>query len=218
MSAPAPVDAPSGPAFELKGTNFTLPVLRLLSTDTDAITRELADKLAEAPQLLQHAPLVIDLQGLQGTATSVDFALLVGLLRSNGFIPVGISGGTEEQNTLAATMELAVLSRGSLKIERPARPARREAAAPVSAPGRLVTQPVRSGQRVYAPGGDLVVVGPVGAGAEVFADGNVHIYGTLRGRALAGVKGAGEARIFCHALDAELVSIAGNYRDRKSVV
>jgi septum site-determining protein MinC len=77
---------------------------------------------------------------------------------------------------------------------------------------KVVSQPVRSGQRIYARGSDLVVVGAVNAGAEVIADGNVHVYGALRGRALAGAGGDGEARIFCQSLEAELVSIAGTYR------
>ncbi|WP_344809067.1 septum site-determining protein MinC [Allohahella marinimesophila] len=76
----------------------------------------------------------------------------------------------------------------------------------------IVTNPVRSGQQIYAKGGDLIVTAAVSAGAELLADGNIHVYGALRGRALAGVKGNQAARIFCHSLEAELVSIAGQYR------
>lgn len=89
------------------------------------------------------------------------------------------------------------------------------AAAPVvgaEAGSRMITRPVRSGQRVYAPVGDLVILSQVSSGAEVLAAGNIHVYGALRGRALAGVKGNRECRIFCHDLQAELVSVAGNYR------
>ncbi|MAB25605.1 MAG: septum site-determining protein MinC [Pseudomonadales bacterium] len=78
--------------------------------------------------------------------------------------------------------------------------------------GRLITEPVRSGQQVYARGGDLIVMAPVSAGAELLADGHIHVYGPLRGRALAGVQGNTEARIFCQNLEAELVSIAGQYK------
>ena len=77
---------------------------------------------------------------------------------------------------------------------------------------KIVTTPVRSGQQIYAAGGDLIVTAAVSAGAELLADGNIHVYGALRGRALAGVKGNQGARIFCHSLEAELVSIAGQYR------
>jgi septum site-determining protein MinC len=76
---------------------------------------------------------------------------------------------------------------------------------------RIATQPVRSGQRLYAQG-DLIVLAQVSAGAEIMAEGNIHVYGTLRGRALAGVQGDTEARIFCSDLQAELVSVAGNYK------
>ena len=76
----------------------------------------------------------------------------------------------------------------------------------------MITQPVRSGQQVYAPGGDLIVLAPVSAGSELLADGHIHVYGPLRGRALAGVRGDTNARIFCQSLEAELVSVAGQYK------
>ena len=85
-----------------------------------------------------------------------------------------------------------------------------ETSAPMGA--RLITQPIRSGQQVYAAGGDLVVVAPVSAGAELLADGNIHVYGPLRGRALAGAKGDRDARIFCQQMEAELLSIAGHFK------
>ena len=76
---------------------------------------------------------------------------------------------------------------------------------------RLVTQPVRSGTQIYARGADLIVTAAVSPGAEIIADGNIHVYGPLRGRALAGAAGDAEARIFCSRFEAELVSIAGRY-------
>ena len=76
----------------------------------------------------------------------------------------------------------------------------------------LVDRPVRSGQQIYARDTDLIIMGQVGAGAEVIADSNIHVYGPLRGRALCGVSGNARARIFCQSLEAELVSVAGNYR------
>lgn len=81
----------------------------------------------------------------------------------------------------------------------------------------LVTQPVRSGQRVYAQGGDLAVVTSISPGAELLADGHIHVYGALRGRALAGVSGNPDARIFCRSLEAELISIAGYWRVREDL-
>ncbi|HCP03453.1 MAG TPA: septum site-determining protein MinC, partial [Pseudomonas sp.] len=83
---------------------------------------------------------------------------------------------------------------------------------PAAIAGKIITEPVRGGQQVYARGGDLIVMAPVSAGAELLADGHIHVYGPLRGRALAGVQGNQEARIFCQSLEAELVSIAGQYK------
>lgn len=188
---------------------FTLPVLRLLSSDMDVVAKELGEKARQAPQFFRNAPVVIDLGWLQPSEGAVNFALLVGLLRGYGMIPVGIRGGTEEHKKLAYAMEMAVLADG-----RPETPP----AAPKSVPpegceaAKTVTHPVRSGQRVVAQSGDLIVLAPVSSGAELMAAGNIHVYGALRGRALAGVKGDPTVRIFCQSLEAELVSIAGHYR------
>jgi septum site-determining protein MinC len=134
-------------------------------------------------------------------------------------IPVGVRGGTDEQHAAAEAMELAILAEGRPRprsdTPRQARPA---ASRPPAASGtRLVTRPIRSGQRVYAAGGDLVVLAQVSSGAEVMADGHIHVYAPLRGRALAGVKGNQEARIFCRNLQAELVSVAGHYRISENI-
>ena len=114
----------------------------------------------------------------------------------------------------------AASSTPTRKIATEADPARPEAGearasvppAPAGQPGLIQATPVRSGQQVYADNRDLTVLATVGAGAEVIADGSVHIYGTLRGRALAGAQGNEKARIFCRAFHAELVAIAGNYK------
>lgn len=207
MDATLPLTSKDQPALELKGSNFTLPVLRLLTTEPQAVSRELEEKIAQAPKFFRNAPVVIDIGGVQPKGSSVDFALLLGMLRSSGLIPVGLRGGDAEQNEIAAAMDLAIMSEGTLK-HKPS-PASRPAPTGGS---RLLLQPVRSGQRAYAASGDLVVLGQVSPGAELLADGNIHVYGSLRGRALAGAKGNRHARIFCQAFDAELVSIAGSYR------
>jgi septum site-determining protein MinC len=200
------------PAFELKGRNFTLPVLRLLRSDMDAITAELTEKVEQAPELFRNAPLLIDLELLREPGGGVDFPVLIGLLRGCGLIPVAVKGGTAEQNEAALALDLGILP--VLKAQRERRnpglaPAK---AAPGKSPSTIVRQLVRSGQQVYARGADLIVLGAVSAGAEILADGHIHVYGALRGRALAGVHGDQEARVFCQALYAELVSIAGHYR------
>jgi septum site-determining protein MinC len=148
-------------------------------------------------------------------------------------IPFGVRGGTKSQNAAAEAMELAILSDTFARATKPAASPREPQAAPAPAqpaptaareaqrrspPGStLVTRPVRSGQRIYAAGGDLSVVAPVSSGAELMADGSIHVYGPLRGRALAGMNGNLEARIFCQDLQAELVSVAGHYRISENI-
>lgn len=229
MSVTAPQGQAEQAAFELRATTFTLPTLRLFGGDLGELSRFLETKIEQAPEFFRNAPVVVDLSHLPDVA--LDFSLLVGLLRGLGLLPIGVRGGSEQHRETARLMDLAILSQGSrgpaaavaskagTAPATPARPAgdRPAAAAPSAAPlagpaGRLVTRPVRSGQRLYAQGGDLVVLAPVSSGAELMADGNIHVYGVLRGRALAGVKGNADARIFCHDLRAELISVAGHYR------
>lgn len=232
MTASAQSSTPP-PAFELKAAGFTLPVIRLLGVDMDAVAEQVGAKVEQAPDFFRNTPVVIDLTGLAETAGEVQFPLLVGLLRGYGMIPFGVRGGSPAQHAAAEAMELAIL--GDALVRRVG------AAGPKSAPRSdlgvapsasvvdaapatvqtsgftLITRPVRSGQRIYAAGGDLSVVAAVSAGAELMADGNVHVYGPLRGRALAGMKGDTEARIFCQDLQAELVSVAGHYRVSENI-
>ena len=224
--------------FELKAAGFTLPIIRLFEADIEAVAAELGTRVEQAPEFFRNTPVVIDLSGFPEGGGEVEFPLLVGLLRGYGMIPFGVRGGTKAQHAAAEAMELAILGdaegRGA-RAERatgsgePARSApapKRGGEAPSEAavsPRRngagftLVTRPVRSGQRVYAAGGDLSVIAAVSSGAELMADGNIHVYGPLRGRALAGMKGNTDARIFCQDLQAELVSVAGHYRVSENV-
>jgi len=226
--------------FELKAAAFTLPIIRLLGVDMDTVAEELGAKVEQAPEFFRNTPVVIDLSDLPAGAGEVEFPLLVGLLRGYGMIPVGVRGGTPSQNQAAEAMELAILGDAFVRrsrsgppktqpepsapkpASRPAEPAgevkqpQKEAKRP-AAGFTLVTRPVRSGQRVYAAGGDLSVVAPVSSGAELMADGNIHVYGPLRGRAIAGLNGNTEARIFCQDLQAELVSVAGHYRVSENI-
>ena len=227
----------SAPAFELKAAGFTLPVIRLLDLDMDAVAEQLAPKVEQAPGFFQHTPVVVDLGALSESDGEVGFPQLVGLLRGLGMIPIGVRGGNPSQQEAARAMELAILSDGlkakprGLPVEADATPAgARSAARQVAEPevhhgppvhvetgSTLVTRPVRSGQRVYAAGGDLTVVAAVSSGAELMADGNIHVYGPLRGRVIAGLKGDAQARIFCQDLQAELVSVAGHYRVSENI-
>jgi septum site-determining protein MinC len=222
-------------AFELKAASFTLPLLRLLGAEMDEVAEQLGAKVDQAPDFFRNTPVVIDLSALPSGAGDIQFPLLVGLLRGYGMIPVGVRGGNAGQNEAAEAMELAILGDSYVRRAKPGvtasarkpdsrttadnpRQARPDVKKPAFASTyKLITQPVRSGQRVYAAGGDLSVVGAVSSGAELLADGNIHIYGPLRGRALAGLNGDPKTRIFCQDLQAELVCVAGHYRVSENI-
>lgn len=199
-------------AFELKGRMVTLTVLRLSTTDIETLLRQLDERIAAAPDLLRAMPLVLDPQAIAAELPASRLAALLVELRNRNLMPVGLRGQGEDLERLAAETGLGILRQlvdgpePQRHAESPATPE----AAPVA--GRIVRQPVRSGQQIYARGGDLVVLSSVSPGAEVLADGNIHVYGALRGRALAGVQGNTEARIFCLSLNAELIAIAGHYQ------
>ena len=230
MSVTAPEPRAEPASFELRATTFTLPTLRLFAGDLAALSQFLEPKIAQAPEFFRNAPVVVDLTHLP-TEVALDFPLLVGVLRGHGLLPIGVRGGSAAHRETAQLMDLAILSQGSRgptaavaprpAAAQPASPAPSAPPAPVAGVGvgvgKIVNRPVRSGQRVYAQGGDLVVLAAVSSGAELMADGHIHVYGALRGRALAGVKGNAEARIFCSDLRAELVSVAGHYRVSESL-
>ena len=203
--------------FEVRASSISLPALRLFTGDLDAIVESLEDKIRQAPEFFRDAPVVIDVSGLE---EDVGLAELCGILRGRGMVPVGIRGGSAGLVESAKSVHLAVFrdvrhdhpvpSAPPAKAPVEAKPAVSKAAEAVVT--KVVQQPVRSGQRIYAVGGDLIVLAPVSAGAEIMADGNIHVYGSLRGRALAGVQGNVASRIFCMDLQAELVSVAGHYK------
>lgn len=195
-------------ALELKGGLLPLMVLRLLSSDNHEIAEQLARKVSQAPGFFRNAPVVIDLQVLSTEENSIHLALLVKLVRTYGLIPIGIRGGNAQQNEVAAALNLAVFLDTKSEKNRPDEPS----ALLEMAKAKIITHPVRSGQQVVALHGDLIVLSMVSPGAEILALRHIHVYGILRGRALAGVHGDTHARIFCQHFDAELVSIAGHYQ------
>lgn len=209
------------PPFEFKGSLFSLLILHLFNGDNVRIAELLAQKVKQAPDFFKQAPIVIDLHAVQDNHTGVDLPYLVDLLRSYSLIPVAIRGGNPQQQAVAMSMALGLLTANASKVER----GRRELPSPVEVvkestvplPTKIVTQPVRSGQQVVAQQGDLVILAAVNAGAEVLADRHIHIYGALRGRALAGINGDRQARIFCQHFSAELVSIAGHYQINEQI-
>lgn len=219
--------SPGETQFELRAGTFTLPVLRLLGTDMDAVARQLTLRVEQVASFFHNAPMVIDLKALAGSNVHVEFPLLVGLMRGLGMVPVGVRGGNPAQNAAAQAMELVILadqttprptstsSPATEQIGRRASPESSPPLLPLAAPlmtSKVISRPVRSGQCERAEEGDLIVLAQVSSGAEVMAEGHIHIYAPLRGRAQAGMKGNVNARIFCQNLQAELVSIAGYYR------
>jgi septum site-determining protein MinC len=199
-------------AFELKGSLFTLTVLHLLSNDLESLAQQLEQQAQQTPNLFKNMPVVIDLQRVGKTAM-LEFNLLQQYLRQHGLIPVGVRNASPEQLVAARAAGLAILaSQTSSKTTKP-KPATATTATNASSMlTQVITSPVRSGQQVYARGANLVILASVNHGAEVLADGHIHVYGPLAGRALAGITGDTTARIFCQKLDAELISIAGYYR------
>jgi len=212
------------PALEFKSTSFSVPVIVLYSTELKQVELQLKEKIAQAPEFFNNTPLLIDLKNCSSEDHAVDIALLIKCLQQNRLCPIGISGGNDEQikqalehhipaHTIRATQVNPNTSSHKLALENTEKPIDDPSTETIAAPvvNMLISQPIRSGQRVYAKG-DLTILSHVSAGAEVMAEGNIHIYGALRGRALAGVQGNTESRIFCSDLQAELISIAGHYK------
>lgn len=214
------MDGLQSPALELRSSTFFAPVLVLHSNDMNAISQRLQEKIASAPDFFKNSSLLFDLSELNKNNKEMDVPALVTLLRGLDLLPVGMRGGNSFQESQALALSIPVdfsRSNGAVLLEQQNKPdtlleSQVTVIREVSyAPAMLVTQPVRSGQRLYATG-DLIILTQVSAGAEIMAEGNIHVYNTLRGRALAGVQGDTAARLFCLDLQAELVSIAGVYK------
>lgn len=204
------------PAFEFKGRVLNLTVMRLLTTDLEAITARLGSHVEKAPSFLVGAPVMLDLEMLDKEAT-LDLPGLVYRVRAQGLMPIAVCGATPSQQEHARALGLGSIDWAKETAWRASPSSHKSTDAPElhaasSTPTRVVTQMVRSGQQIYARGGDLLVLNQVSTGAEVIADGHIHIYGSLRGRALAGAQGYSGARIFCKHFNPELIAIAGVYR------
>jgi septum site-determining protein MinC len=225
-------------AGELKIGQVGIANLRIRTMDVERLVQEMNERVNRAPKLFGRAAVILDFGGLSRTPDVASAKALLDGLRGAGVLPVALAYGTSEIELLSQQLGLPLLAKFRAQYERadaepappraapaaaPAREPRRAApaaaalaAAPASGeapkPGRMQLANVRSGQQLYAENCDLTVMGTVGAGAEVIADGSIHIYGTLRGRALAGAQGNTAARIFCRDFHAELVAIAGHYK------
>ena len=214
-------------AFELKSAALTLVAVMLKTTDLARLSQALDERFADAPGLFDNDPVAIDLSHVRDADEPIDFVVLTHLLRGHKMLPVAVKAGNLQQmeDALAAGLSEAHGSGPGALPVRQHTPVDAGAAAPVKvaapepepvaeAPRStlVIDKPLRSGQRVYAKGSDLVVLAVVSFGAEVIADGNIHVYAPLRGRALAGALGDTSARIFTTCMEPQLLSIAGIYR------
>ncbi|WP_380177737.1 septum site-determining protein MinC [Kalamiella sp. sgz302252] len=194
--------------IELKGSSFTLSVVHLHHHDAEVVRQALQDKVSQAPAFLKDAPVVLNVSAL---TSDVNWRQMQQAIASTGLHIVGVSGCKDASlKRVIGQAGLPLLSEGKQKpaaeVPEPAKPVEVPAART-----RVINTPVRSGQQIYAKNSDLIVTSSVSAGAELIADGNIHIYGMMRGRALAGAGGDRDCQIFCTNLSAELVSIAGEY-------
>jgi septum site-determining protein MinC len=206
--------------IDIRYSEVGLVQVRIRTTDPRAILNELAGRVAAAPHFFRRIAVCLDLSALEKTPEVAEIHGVIEAVRRVGMLSVGLAGDVVELETVASALNLPILS----SFRTPTRPApvlepeqaARTTPEPAPADSNVSTlihnQPVRSGQRIYARNRDLIVNAGVAAGAEVMADGCLHIYGPLRGRAMAGARGDPAARVFCQEFDAELVSIAGVFR------
>lgn len=218
-------------AGELKIGQVGIANLRVRTLDVAQLAQEMRERVQRAPKLFERAAVIVDFGGLAQTPDVATARALIDALRDAGVIPVALAYGSSDNEKLAIELGLPLLAKFRAQYEpvggtaAPAprsEPAAAAETAPAKAapapvahggqPGLIQTAPVRSGQQIYADNRDLTVLATVGAGAEVLADGSIHIYGALRGRALAGAQGNEKARIFCREFHAELVAVAGHYK------
>jgi septum site-determining protein MinC len=207
-------------------TSFTpCTIMQLTRYDLEDLNEQTAKAVAKAPNFFIGSPVVLDLELIKNSGR-LNFKSIKQILINNNLVPVGVRGGSQDQLEEAATAGFPLITIGKPKLvesedpvetvqpEEPVRIQPNNHKAPAT---KVVTSPVRSGMQVYAKETDLIIMSSVGAGAEILADGNIHVYGPLRGRALAGVQGNIHARIFCRTLEAELVAIAGYYLVKEDI-
>jgi septum site-determining protein MinC len=216
----AAADAPL-PLIDIRYGQVGLLHVRIRTLDPGAILDEMSGRVAAAPHFFRRTAVCLDLIALEKVPEAAEIRAVIEAVRRAGMLVVGVAGDSEGLEAVAIALNLPVISSfrpraRAVPVLEPAQPAPEptpaRAPADSSAPALIHSQTVRSGQRIYARNRDLIVNAGVGAGAEVMADGCLHIYGSLRGRAMAGARGESAARVFCQEFHAELVSIAGVFR------
>ena len=228
MSASA---SSSSISYEIKSADLALVALLLKTAQIDTLEQELKKQLAETPDFFDQEPVVIDLSGLPETekVQAIDFPRLMALLQSHSMLPIALRSGSSEQmqagkaaGLIDATYARILKTPVAAPAVSPAVKTASVKASPMEAVvplGALVIdKPLRSGQQIYAKGRDLVILAMVNPGAEVIADGNIHVYSALRGKAIAGARGNSQAMIFAQCMEPELISIAGVYRTSENAL
>ena len=210
---------PNTPSFEIKSAQLSLVALFIKTEAWDTVVADVSKQFGaggESPEFFDNDPVVLDFSALRRDLGYVDIAKLVQALRSCRLVPVAFRG---EPHSWTHDLLQSGLVQSPTEVAKPKQAARSAPQAvetvvrEVPGPGTMVIdKPVRSGQKIYARGADLVVLAMVNQGGEVVADGNIHVYASLRGKAMAGARGNTEARIFSLCLEPELISIAGVYR------
>jgi septum site-determining protein MinC len=216
---------PFSSCYDIKSADLSLVALILKSTDITLVRSALKRQMDESPGFFDQDPVLIDVSVLELDANGVDLETLVGVLREHGLVPLAIKGAKEE--LLMQAKGLGLVDASDARIRRsvhltevsapavhaePAPQTTALSAPPVALEAMVIDKPLRSGQQVYAKGRDLIVMAMVNPGAEVIADGHIHVYAPLRGKAIAGARGNTQAQIFALVMEPELISIAGVYR------
>ncbi len=221
----AKLKSPYVKAYELKGFMFSVLTMCLKQIDMVAIEEQLTNELSKLPDF-SGEPMVLDLQNVSNIEEAPDFSKLIEVIYKYKLTPIGICNGNELQRSKALSLGIPILEGGAASNKKRVAEASKEDrtkqneseakplqdAAPEVVPAtHIISTPVRTGQRIFSKG-DVTILAGVNPGAEVLAMGSIHVYGPLRGRALAGVGGDTNARIFTKSMQAELVSIAGSFR------
>jgi len=222
-------------AVEIKGSIITVLVLQVNDTDADLLSAQLTEKISKGSAIIANSPVLIDLQKIdQAQQCDFDLGLLIAQLRDLGVVPVAVRGAAAclEPQALAAGIGLLAAGKtgkggepGEAELatvhQQPHEPELNSSAPVKTGNGtgyktKVITQPVRSGQQIFSHG-DLIILSSVNPGAEIVARGNIHVYGALRGRAMAGVDGDEDVRIFCLQCNPELIAVAGDYMVNESL-
>lgn len=193
--------------IEFKGTSFTAFIAHILSENTEQLIRDLSVWVGKAPELFNATPIIIQPSPLCAFSVT-SLSLVIHKLRQTGCIPVGLITSDAEMILIARECGLSVVNKD---LHRAKAPKLQPQSATQNA-AQVMNHTIRSGQQIYAKNRDLIVVGSVNHGAEVIADGHIHVYGSLLGKALAGAGGGEDVSIFAQRFKPQMVAIAGYYK------